>query len=78
MELKKAGNFNESVETAKGKEWKAQRMTQLGMGIPPIRPEYRRWKTFIMPIRVDVTTLENPIVHVTPQKTPEVSTAETT
>ena len=45
MKLKKPKNYNKAVEMAKSKEWKAQRMTQLGMGIPLVRLELRTWES---------------------------------
>ena len=41
VELKKPTNFGKAVEVAKNKEWKMQRMTQLGMSPLLVRPEVR-------------------------------------
>lgn len=45
VELKKPISYEDAVEKAKGREWKNQRMTQLGMGLSIIRPvEVKRWE----------------------------------
>ena len=45
VELKKPLNYDEAVLVAKNKEWKAQRLTQLGMGPSEVRTEVRRVET---------------------------------
>ena len=48
VELKKPKTYDKAINMAKNKEWKAQRMTQLGMGVPAAtRPELRRWETVL-------------------------------
>lgn len=42
VELKKPVNYEDAVQIATNKEWKAQRLTQLGMGTSEVRREVRR------------------------------------
>ena len=64
VELKRPTNFDEAIDIANNKEWKMQRMTQLGMGPLIVKPT-------TCPLGSQVTTglvsTIPPIVHTSPQ-----------
>ena len=72
VELKKPRTYDEAEDMAKNKEWKAQRMTQLGMGVPTARPELRRWDVVPAAPREIVPIKETLIVLTAPQATSTV------
>lgn len=71
VELKKPGNFEEAVKVAKNKEWKAQRLTQLGVGTPEDRLEMKRMEIVPTTVRgmlpvVAETQVVQPVQTVAP------------
>lgn len=67
VELKKPMTFEEAVAIAKGREWKEQRMTQLGVSIQDVAPPMRRLEANVMPVPVSTTP---PIVQAVPVAAP--------
>ena len=66
------------MDIAKGKEWKRQRMNQLGVVASTMQVEERRMDT--VPIRAPVQVaqvLDPPIVHTMPQVLPTILVATT-
>ncbi len=63
VELKKPATYEDAVEVAKSKEWKAQKLTQLGMGIPEIRTEMRRAEVVPNTVRGVIPIAEPQVVQ---------------
>lgn len=63
VELKKPANFEDAVEVAKNKEWKAQRLIQLGVGTPEDRLELKRAEVVPAVARKVVPVVEPQVVQ---------------
>lgn len=63
VELKNLGNCEDAVDVAKNKEWKAQRLTQLGVGTPKDKLELKRVEMVPTAMRRALPVVEPQVVQ---------------
>ena len=64
--------FEEAVAIAKGREWKEQRMTQLGVSIQDLAPPMRHLEVNVMSVPISTTP---PVVQAVPMEAPTAPVA---